>query len=768
MRSAFLILLLGFFYQVFAQKNTCEKEIEVFEATQLQFTDAGQALATYQSYLLHNQATLSPDCNRRIYSLMANFSALGSSINAADSFFKKAVYYSTLCNADTASIFALLDYARFLNNVAPDSFIVYSNIAYRQLNALAQKNNPRFAAWLAARPVLTEKISSSSDRETGTPPLTFISDMTNTVKSLWRQYFELQGSSLIYSKSAGAAEANLNMALFFDRNNPEDDNESVSLNNLGIVFQNEGRHTTAVEYFLKSIEKNKNNKQEYAVISTLGNITYSFRMIRRFDVARQYCLEAIEIARRLKLTKNLCRILSQYASVFIDEGNFAEAEKQLRESIALSHQTSNKADLCYSMRKLGNMFIVNTNHLVAGKQLIDSSAYYAAAIGDKSFLYFINNSLAAYYFKTGDYTTAMKFATSSYTESVAYQDKEIALSSLNLLHQLYEKKGDAALALQYYKLFTNLKDSSSGKEMHYALSDIQEKYESQKKQLAIDALEKEKLKRRQQFVALIIGLCVLLILVALVYFFNRKLNQQKKVLEQNNRLLSEATATQNRLFGIIGHDLKGMVAPFSRAGKIMSHYIAKNNLQDAVVFSSRLEENAGRLSETLNNLLHWSLQQMKGLQTQPQSVPVYETIQHIVSHYTDVIRLKNIRVQVDIAPAESLFTDKEAFQVIVRNLLNNAIKFTENNSIVFSSQDTGTQYQLTIADTGTGMTDQQVRQLFSMENKVTGTGTQGETGSGLGLIVVKKMAEALNASLQITSTLQSGTSITITFKNNNA
>jgi signal transduction histidine kinase len=763
MRTGLIILLLFFCQPVFCQVNLCNKEILEFEINQLKFTDAHKSVDQYRNYLNKNLPLLTADCSRRMYSLLANFSAIASSMDSADLYFRKAIDYSNLCTSDTAKIFAAIDYARFLNNVQPDSFAVYSDIVYNKLLANAQKNKLRYAAFLNNLPAgATPASFSASEINTLSPSL--INDMDDGEKALWRQYYEMKGSALIYSTAAAAAENNLKLALFFDRNNPGDDNESVSLNNLGLLYQNAGRHTTAVEYFLAAVEKNKKNNEEYAGINTLSNITYSFRMIKRFDVARQYSLEAIEIAKRLNLTKNLCRVLSQYASVFIDEGNYTEAEKVLRESIALSHSTENKADLCYSMRKLANMFIVNTNNLAMGKLFIDSSAWYAAAIGDNGFLYFINNTLASYYFKTTNYDKSLQYALSSYNESIAYNDKEIAVTSLNLLHQLYEKMNNPALALQYYKLFVQLRDSSSGKEMHYALSDIQEKYESQKKQLAIETLEKERSKKQQQTNILITGLGVLLLLSGLFYFFNRKLNHQKKVLQQTNTLLNAATATQNRLFGIIGHDLKGMVAPFSKAGKIMSNYLNKNNLQDAEKFSVKLEENAGRLSETLNNLLHWSLQQMKGLHIQKQVVPVYETINHVVNHYADVIRLKNINVQVLVQATETLITDKEAFQIIIRNLLSNALKFTENNTIQFSSQQTEKDYILTIADRGTGMTDEQVKRLFAIEEKISGSGTQGETGSGLGLVVVQKMAEALNATLQITSKLQSGTTISITFK----
>ncbi len=763
MRFGVLLILLVSSQIILGQQSACHKEVLQFEIAQLKFTDAQAAVTQYRNYISKNLSNLTADCSRRMYSLLANFSAISASIDSADVYFRKAIYYSDLCKSDTAKIFALIDYARFLNNIHPDSFTVYSEKVYSRLRGYAEKRKFRFAVFLNAMPKgVTPDPFSLSETNVFSPAL--INDMDEGEKALWRQYYEMKGSSLIYSTATAEAESNLKMALYFDRNTPGDDNESVSLNNLGLLYQNAGRHTLAVEYFLAAVEKNKKNNEDYAAINILSNVTYSFRMIKRFDVARQYSLEAITIARKLNLTKNLCRVLSQYASVFIDEGNYTEAEKYLRESLSLSYATDNKADLCYTMRKLADMLINKTGRLAEGKIYIDSSAHYAAAIGDNSFLYFINNTLASYYFKTENYEKSLQLSTISYNESIAYNDKEITLANLNLLHKLYEKKNNPAVALRYYKLFVQLRDSSSGKEMYYALSDIQEKYESQKKQLAIETLEKEKSKKQLQANILLAGLGVLLVLSGLFYFFNRKLNHQKKVLQQTNNLLSEATAAQNRLFGIIGHDLRGMVAPFSRAGKIMSNYINKNNLQDAAKFSDKLEENAGRLSETLNNLLHWSLQQMKGFKAQKEIIAVNATVNDVVKHYEEVIKLKNISVLINIPATEIFETDKEAFQIIIRNVLSNALKFTEHNSIIFSSQQKAEEYTLIISDNGIGIPTEQLKHLFSMQEKVSGKGTQGETGSGLGLVVVQKMAAALNATVQVSSKPNAGTTIAINFK----
>ncbi len=758
----FFVFITGFY--VDAQPSICNKEITVFEAQQLKFIDAEEQVLKYKHYLQKNRSSLSPDCLRRIYSLIANFCALVSRKDSAEYYFKKAIDHAYVCKSDTAEIYALIDYSRFLRSMQPDSFANYIDKAYHHLLKYSRQHKFAFIDELAKYPNNeTPAVFSENGEKIFQPSL--LKDMTNYEKSLWRQYYELTGSALIYSTNLVEAEKRLKMALYFDRANLADDNESSSLNNLGFLYQNQGRHTTAVEFFLASIEKCKQRNEEYATVSTLGNIAYSFRMIKRYDVARQYSQQGIEVAKKLNMNVLLCRALSQLASIDIAEQKYAAAEKTLRKSIELAYRIDNKPDLCYSMRKLGNMFISYTTRINDGKVMIDSSAYYAAIIGDDGFMYFIDNTRAKYYMKGGDVEKSLQYAQSSYKKSVAFNDKELILENLNLLYQLYEKSNKPTLALDYFKQYTLLKDSTTGKEMYQALSDIQEKYDVQQKQLAINELKKEKIIRQQQTRILFFVLAGLLLLSVLFLFFNNKLRRQKKELQTTNFLLAEVTASQNRLFGIISHDLKGMIAPFSKAGKIMSNYLRNNGLEQAAFYSKKLEENASRLSETLNNLLHWSLQQMKGLRIQKQNIKLYEIVKHVVSHYDEVVKLKNIQVNIGIPEDDTLYTDKEALQVIIRNLFSNAIKYTESNTINFHSGENGNSYQLIIADKGAGMSEEQLNRLGFFNNNESIRGTQGESGSGLGMVVVHKIVALLDGKLEIHSKLQAGTVITISFKN---
>jgi signal transduction histidine kinase len=745
----------------FCQNNRCEDDIAVFEKKQFDFTDAAQLAEELKVYAIKNINSLSPNCYRRIYSLLANFYHTGGSIDTAELYFKKELYYGSLCKDDTSEIGASIDYARFLNSRNPERFFKYIDTVYRKLFKACNKYD--YSAFLGSNAAVTDTftvLNIDIEKMSGG----IIADMPNYFKDLWRQYYAVFGSALVFSTKPKLAEKYMQLALYFDRNEPSSDAESITLNNLGLLYQNEGNHAKAVESFLAALNKNDEGNEEYAKINTLGNISFSYRMIKQYSRAKKYTEQAMTLAKKLNLSTNLCRALSAHASIFIEEGNYTEAEKYLRQSIELSHSIGNKADLCYSMRKLGNMLIGFTPRLQEGKHYADSSRYYANEIGDAGFMYYIDFTDANYYFKTGAYPKALPLAQLSLQQSIDYNDKEITLVSLELLSKVHEKLNNPAKALEYFKKYQAIKDNVIGKDMQIALSELQEKYDSQQNEATIQKLEKQKKERAQQTKILLGTLGALLLLSGFFFYFNRKLSTQKKQLQASNQSLAEISASQNRLFGIISHDLKGMVVPFHRAGKILSNYIDKNNLLDAKLFSSKLEENAGRLSATLNNLLFWSLQQMKGLKINKEPLPVYETINHVVSHYTELIQVKDITIHNEVQQADIFLTDKEAFQVIIRNLLSNAVKFTENSSITFSAANTQDTYIVTVTDKGIGMDKTQIEKLFYFNDKKSGAGTRGEGGSGLGLVVVNKMAAVLNGDVQIKSSPGNGTSISITFK----
>ncbi|RKM96356.1 sensor histidine kinase, partial [Aquimarina sp. BL5] len=220
---------------------------------------------------------------------------------------------------------------------------------------------------------------------------------------------------------------------------------------------------------------------------------------------------------------------------------------------------------------------------------------------------------------------------------------------------------------------------------------------------------------------------------------------------------------KNRLFSIIAHDLRGMIIPFQRSGKILKYHINKGNHEKTIELSQALEQNSESLSNMLDNLLNWSLGQMNGYKMNLQTMSISEELNDIVLGYEQQAAYK--KTKIDLKYEEDLWVnlDKGAFHVIFRNLIGNALKYTEggNIRIEFTSEDD--MFLCSITDTGVGMSQDQLEHLFSLEEKKSTIGTQGEKGTGLGLNLVYRFIKMHKGTIQVSSEKRIGTRFDLKF-----
>ncbi len=254
-----------------------------------------------------------------------------------------------------------------------------------------------------------------------------------------------------------------------------------------------------------------------------------------------------------------------------------------------------------------------------------------------------------------------------------------------------------------------------------------------------------------------------LIIAGLIFYLYRKLAVQKKTLVQSNQKLEGITNLQNRIFRIIGHDLKGMILPFDRAGKMMQHYLVKQDGQSALRYAGKLEENALRLTETLNNLLYWSTSQMKEQVVRKENLVLKDLLADLLESFGEVAAIKKIQLIGQVDSSETIYADKGALQIILRNLLSNAIKFTKEGKITIFSTRTPSSLVLHVQDEGVGMDAQQVYELLHSPLQQSSTGTAGEKGSGIGFSIIKKMVVLNGAGIGVESRKPGGTIVSLSF-----
>ncbi|SOD18096.1 tetratricopeptide repeat-containing sensor histidine kinase [Pedobacter xixiisoli] len=241
---------------------------------------------------------------------------------------------------------------------------------------------------------------------------------------------------------------------------------------------------------------------------------------------------------------------------------------------------------------------------------------------------------------------------------------------------------------------------------------------------------------------------------------NEELKTQMEIVSSQNTELEKLNGVKNKFFSIVSHDLRGPIHSLKALfGMYRSGILNEDELGDLL---ERLEDTVYNTASFLDNLLEWSKSQLGGMVAKPIDVKLNEVITHNIKLMEAPIKLKSIRVENNVATDLTVFTDLNMVHVVIRNLLSNAIKFcSKGDEITFDAKIEQNQVVCSIKDTGPGISDLDKENLFNLTHQ-PGTGTSGEKGHHIGLILCRDMVLQNNGHLRVESKLGEGTTFYIT------
>lgn len=238
-----------------------------------------------------------------------------------------------------------------------------------------------------------------------------------------------------------------------------------------------------------------------------------------------------------------------------------------------------------------------------------------------------------------------------------------------------------------------------------------------------------------------------------------KIRADKQLIVEQSEELKSLNATKDRLFGIIGHDLRKPALAFRGISKKVNFLIKRKEFDTLNRLGENLEQTAFSLNSLLDNLLNWALKQQNGLTIEPQPVNIQQATEEILQLFLQIADEKGIYLALDMTPKIHVYADQNALNTIIRNLVDNAIKFTpEGGKVEVISAQKGDKILIEIKDTGRGMTPNQLEHIFELKTNKSTRGTAGESGSGLGLPLVKDLVDLNKGVIIINSQYGKGTS----------
>jgi two-component system sensor histidine kinase/response regulator len=257
---------------------------------------------------------------------------------------------------------------------------------------------------------------------------------------------------------------------------------------------------------------------------------------------------------------------------------------------------------------------------------------------------------------------------------------------------------------------------------------------------------------------LVVGLLIGLITV----YLKNTYNTQKILLEIKAKELKEVNGTKDKILSIIAHDLRAPLASIQNYLEILNEF--KLSEEEKKRMEEELLSKTKDTGQLLSNLLYWSMSQMNGVKVKLTTLNLKESIAPVL-HLSEVAAMEKGIEIVNLLPADAfLIADLDMIQIMVRNLISNAVKFTlPGGHVTISCTVENQQCKVMISDNGVGIAAEQQASIFSLKTNST-YGTKQEKGTGLGLVLCKEFAELQNGTIGFESNEGGGTTFYFTLK----
>ncbi|GIZ07787.1 sensor histidine kinase KdpD [Flavobacterium sp. UMI-01] len=229
------------------------------------------------------------------------------------------------------------------------------------------------------------------------------------------------------------------------------------------------------------------------------------------------------------------------------------------------------------------------------------------------------------------------------------------------------------------------------------------------------------------------------------------LQEEKEI--QIKKLLDD----KDRFFSIIAHDLRGPFNGIIGLSELLLENDHELDTKETNEFIQMIHQSSKNAFSLLDNLLTWARSQTGNLEFRPQKIEVSTIIDKTIHLLTNIAKNKNITIQSEIAPHQYVIADKDMLETVFRNLISNAVKFTENNgTIVLSMKKENDQIIFSVQDNGIGIAPEKITKLFAINQRNNSLGTNNETGTGLGLMLCKDFVEKHGGKIWVQSQVGEG------------
>ena len=535
---------------------------------------------------------------------------------------------------------------------------------------------------------------------------------------------------------------------------------------IGELYSKLNYHNKAYYYYTLSLNVAKKLNDTSGMAYSYNSIGIAFRDLNKHDSSLKVLNKSLQFFTQLKASKE------QIAFVHAEIGK--TYIRLLQKDSARYHLNIAENILVNSpfLLELGQTYLVEgytyylSNDFDSASKYINLASTVAKQIDDEIFSADVNAGIGDLYLKREGKSDSAKFY---YVKALAiyskYGKKKKLLNTYSHLVKVAYKLDDRVffdnLTVKYWQYLMQPYEDSVAAEVENILVDFDTKEKEKEYQIL---KERNQLQSQQLLIFTIIAIGALLVLVWLFYLYKQRSQalqtekMQADALLQSNLMLEKTNEVKNKIFSVISHDLR---APLTSAYQMFD--LLNNGLIDKEefsIFSVQMQNELHNSLHLTDNLLHWAKGQSSQINSIITTVQLYPLLIESTQTLQSFISSKHLTINTQLTNWE-IETDANMLQIIIRNVLSNAIKFSAEGKTISITYKTEQQKKwLIISDEGVGISDENIAKL-KQQNLNSTLGTANEKGAGIGMRLVFDMAAILKKQILINSQLGKGTLVQI-------
>ncbi len=545
-----------------------------------------------------------------------------------------------------------------------------------------------------------------------------------------------------------------------------------SVYNWALTVFGDGRMDAALAYFMESAEVYKSKNKKFAQAMSYFEIAMIHHKAKNLEEAKIYYNETLRLGKDSLDVRTLINCYNGFALIHNDKNQLDSALIAFRRAYRFAESHGDKIWMGILSGNIGSIHKY--------REAYDSSLYYY--FRNLSFVrntLEFENEIETYsnigntYLLKSDHKNAKQYLDSACS---IIRERQIKFTDLfnpmDFIHKnyadLYRATGDHQKALEHFEKFHEVSERKQKNVNGRSLKFLQSEYTFKQQAKEVEMLKKINeanvlLIKQQRYIG--VAFAVVILLLGAWAYNIYKAGQQRTALNRelhsSNSELARLNAVKDKLFSVISHDLRSPIATLkSILTFVKDGHISEEETKELY---SRLNHQLQACGNVLENLLQWAKAELSNAKSGAEKVVLADVANDVALQLKDDIQEKNIEFHNNLSLQHIALADKMQVEIILRNLMANAVKFTSaGGQVKVAGRVNEGRIEVHVEDNGLGMHEEEVKNLFRPERSFSTRGTNQETGSGIGLLITKEMISKNGGNIWVNSRKDEGTTFTFT------